>query len=126
VDLSEAIGHFSYFFPLCLQVPLLQPQLLRTSIHHVQLLLAAAETQFGNTAMEICAAVVAPTLLSLGPMAIHISQQQDRDAAAVDPEQMWWDLAGFLFMLLEPGARCGMLCRKFQSCGAGLNYSDVT
>jgi hypothetical protein len=95
-----------------MQVPLLQPQLLQGSITCVQVLLTSAEKQFGDASEEMCAALVAPTLYHLVPVAMHLTQQ-DELADKGEKEQMWYTVAGFLMMLLEPG----VWLKSAHSCG---------
>jgi hypothetical protein len=83
-------------------VPLLQPQLLCSSITRVQVLLASAEKRWSGTSLEICAELAAPMLHYVVPLAMHTSQH-DGDAGEEDQEQMWYTVAGFLMLLLEPG-----------------------
>jgi hypothetical protein len=105
--------------PSCTQVPLLQPQLLCESITRVQVLLASAEKQWSGTSLEICAALAAPVLQHLVPLAMHTSQH-DGDAGEGEQEQMWYTVAGFLMMLLEPGVSgrhrlvAGFVCYIWQ------------
>jgi hypothetical protein len=89
----------------CVQTPLLQPQLLHECTSCATTLLSAAETQFKREAPDLIVAVVVPALQHLGPVARHLSRQNEgqQQQGEVDEQDAWFDLGRFVVMLLEAG-----------------------